>query len=304
MDWIAFALAAKLAGHSSGGAGIEISVGGLEIEVLDGEAHFGLAGGAFSVSVDGNEIQHPACIRLRPSERLCIKTRGAGAWFYLVPAALIDVAPVLGSRATHARYGIGPAGGKRLQPGDEIGLLVEEAPHSEYAVSFPHLSSKFPIRVTLGPQVHMFDEEEIAKFFSSRFVLSERMDRMAYVLDGPRISPSTSYAIATEGTALGSVQIAGDGCPYVLMSDRSSMGGYPKIATIIRADIGRFAQKRPGEAIEFQQTSIDAAVSLLRKLKQEISEVSPDGRKGWIDLEALLRGAGNSGVVDALSWEQ
>jgi biotin-dependent carboxylase-like uncharacterized protein len=304
MDWISFALAVKLACAPSGGAAIEVSVGGLELEVLDGEVQFGLAGGAFSASVNGNVIQHPACVRLRPLERLSIKTTISGAWFYVAPSAPMDIDPVLGSFATHARYAIGPAGGKRLQPADEIGLREDEAQPAEYVAAFPHLASRFPIRVTPGPQIHMFDEEEVAKFFSAKFVLSERVDRMAYVLDGPRITPSTSYAIATEGTALGSVQIAGDGSPYVLMSDRSSMGGYPKIATIIRADIGRFAQKRPGETIEFQQTSFEAAISLLRELKQEIAQVSPARRQGWFDLEALILGAGNSGVVDALSCEQ
>jgi len=304
MDWISFALAVKLAGLPPTGTAIEVSVGGIELTVVGGEAHFGLAGGGFKASVDGVPIQHPACVRLGPSERLKITTGPSGAWFYVAPSPPIDIKPVLGSRATHARYSIGPSGGMRLQPGDQIRLQQGTFSPPERTVASPHLLSEFPIRVTFGPQRHMFDDEEIAKFFNSRFVLSQRMDRMAYVLDGPSILPSANYAIATEGTALGSIQIAGDGSPYVLMADRSSMGGYPKIATIIRADIGRFAQKRPGDTVEFQETTIEAAVSLLRELKRDVDHMKPRGPKGWLDLEALLRGAGNSGVVDALSFDR
>ena len=104
----------------------------------------------------------------------------------------------------------------------------------------------------------------------------------------------------TDATALGSVQIAGDGNPYVLMADRSSTGGYPKIATIIRADIGRFAQKRAGDRVRFQRTDIATAVQALRELKEGIDLLGDACRVAELDLDAVSEGRAISGVYNAL----
>ena len=97
--------------------------------------------------------------------------------------------------------------------------------------------------------------------------------------------------------------VAGDGSPYVLMVDRSTTGGYPKIATIIRADIGRFAQKTTGDSVVFASTDIEGAVTALRELKAKLDSVGNEPRTAMINIEALSRGDGASGVCDALLFD-
>ena len=303
MDWVAFELAQILAGVPTSQPGLEISIGGIELEAVGDELRLGLAGVGFSVSIDSVRVAYPASIRLRPGQRLEIQTGHSGAWFYVLPSAKIDMDPVLGSLATHARYAIGPRGGKILRPGDEITLRGSTLPIFEYEASFPDLANNDPIRVILGPQDDLFDRADVETFLSAEFRLTSRNDRMAYVLAGPRIQPETSYDIVTDGTALGSIQVAGDGSPYVLMVDRSTTGGYPKIATIIRAEIGRFAQKRTGDKVVFASTDVESAVTALRDLKAKLDSVGNEPRTAMINLEALNRGDGAAGGCDALLFD-
>ena len=303
MDWVSLQLAQQLAGAASSQPVIEVSIGGLELEVASGIVRLGLAGGGFTASVDGVAIRHPACVRLAAGMRLTIKTGASGSWFYVAPSGAMDLAPVMGSNATHARYSIGPAGGKLLAQGAEIGIVGGGAGGGDHSTVFPHLTDATPIRIMLGPQDDLFSQPDIALFLASTYQLSLRNDRMAYVLEGPRIHPAASYDIVTDATALGSIQMAGDGSPYVLMADRSSTGGYPKIATIIRADIGRFAQKRSGEPIRFVVTSRGQAVSLLREVRAALELVGSRRHSGQIDIEALSRGDDPTGVCHALQFD-
>ena len=303
MDWVSLQLAQQLAGAASSQPVIEVSIGGLELEVVSGVVRVGLAGGGFAASVDGVAIRHPTCVRLGAGMRLAIKTGPSGSWFYVAPSGAMDLAPVMGSRATHARYSIGPAGGKLLAPGAVIGIVGGEASGADHSIAFPHIADAAPIRVMLGPQDDLFAVPDIALFLASTYQLSLRNDRMAYVLEGPRIQAAASYDIVTDATALGSIQMAGDGSPYVLMADRSSTGGYPKIATIIRADIGRFAQKRSGEPIRFVETSREQAVTLLRDVRAALEMVGSGRHRRQIDIEALSRGDDPTGVCHALQFD-
>lgn len=302
MDWVAFKLAQKLAGVSPNQPGLEVSVGGIELEVGGGELRVGLAGVGFVAAVNGRLVSYPSSIRLRPGERLSIRAGKTGSWFYVIPAAIMNLSPVLGSFATHARYGIGPGASRMLRAGDRINLSENDNPILEYETKFPDLAKNDPIRVILGPQDDHFDPMDVETFLSSAFEVTSRNDRMAYILSGPRIPPETSYDIVTDGTALGSIQIAGDGSPYVLMADRSSTGGYPKIATIIRADVGRFAQHRAGDSVHFRQTNIETAVSELRELQAKIDAVTAGQQSSVLNLEALGQGDGAAGVCDALAF--
>ena len=300
MDWVSFEVAKRLAGGAKAGPAIEVSVGGIEIEVLDAPVSFGLAGRGFEVSIDGAPTRYPALVAGGVGSRLKVKTSATGAWFYVKPAAPLDLEPVLGSFATHARYKIGPWPTARLKAGDEIALGENSRKPVSYAVVVPHLTSDAPIRVTLGPQDELFDAPDIASFLSAEYGLTLRNDRMAYTLEGPSIYPRIQQDMITDGTALGSVQIAGDGSPFVLMADRSSTGGYPKIATIIRADIGRFAQKRTGDRVRFELTEIRAAVQALRDLKADLERLDSDGRAPDLDLDAMREGRGISGFYNAV----
>ena len=113
------------------------------------------------------------------------------------------------------------------------------------------------IRVVLGPQHDYFADDQIAAFLAGPWTVSAKVDRMAYYLDGPRLTHARGYNIVSDGIAMGAIQVPGDGRPIVLMADRQSTGGYPKIATIIGPDLGRLAQARPGAVFRFAAVSIE-----------------------------------------------
>jgi allophanate hydrolase subunit 2 len=117
----------------------------------------------------------------------------------------------------------------------------------------------------LGPQHDYFADDQIAAFLAGPWSVSTKGDRMAYFLDGPQLTHARGYNIVSDGIATGTIQVPGDGRPIVLMADRQSTGGYPKIATIIGPDLGRMAQARPGTRFGFEAVSIAEAVAARRE---------------------------------------
>jgi 5-oxoprolinase (ATP-hydrolysing) subunit C len=121
------------------------------------------------------------------------------------------------------------------------------------------------LRMVLGPQHDYFADDQIATFLAGPWSVSARGDRMAYFLDGPRLTHARGYNIVSDGIAMGAIQVPGDGRPIVLMADRQSTGGYPKIATVIGPDICKLAQARPGTSFRFEAVSIEQAVVACRE---------------------------------------
>ncbi len=167
-----------------------------------------------------------------------------------------------------------------------------------------------PIRVALGPQNDEFSDEAISLFFDSEWKISATSDRMGYRLEGPVIKHLHGHNIVSDGTVNGSIQVPGNGQPIVLMSDRGTSGGYPKIATVITADFGRFAQTPAGTAFRFKVVSIEEAqaharkfAELLRALPDRISSIESFD----LNIEAL-QDANVAGVavsaVDARTWQE
>jgi allophanate hydrolase subunit 2 len=173
---------------------------------------------------------------------------------------------VLGSNATHTRSSLGGIDGRALAIGDVL-LVRDLRPSGDgaAAVEAPWLDrNDAPIRIILGPQHDYFSNAQIEAFCREPWTVSHRSDRMAYFLEGPKISPEDGLDIVSDGIVMGAIQVLGDGRPMVLMADRQVTGGYPKIATVIGPDLGRFAQARPGSQIRFETTTIDMAVASRR----------------------------------------
>ena len=116
------------------------------------------------------------------------------------------------------------------------------------------------IRVLLGPQADYFTEAAIAEFLAGSWTIGPRGDRMACFLEGPVLKHSDGFNIVSDGITMGAIQVPGEGQPIVLMADRQPTGGYPKIATVIGADLGRLAQARPGSKIRFRSVTHDESV--------------------------------------------
>lgn len=266
MDPLAHATANRALGNPFGATAIEVGLGGLSLAVEEAPLDIALAGGPFRIDCDGRPLPPAAALTLRPGMALRIRAGRAGAWCYLAVAGRIDVAPVLGSTATHTRSGFGGLDGRALGPGDGLALAEARAGLGEpTALVAPWLDrSPEVIRVVLGPQDDYFAESEIAAFLTRDWTVSPKGDRMACFLDGTPLTHAKGHDIVSDGIAMGAIQVPGQGLPIVLMADRQPTGGYPKIATVIGADLGRLAQAQGGTRLRFRAVSVAEAVAARR----------------------------------------
>jgi 5-oxoprolinase (ATP-hydrolysing) subunit C len=268
MDPLAYATANRAAGNPAGSTAIEISLGGIELTTEAESLAVAFAGGDFTVSLDARPLPSAAMVlTLDPGAVLNIRAGQSGAWCYLAVAGRLVVPQLLGSNATHTRTGFGGVDGRALRSGDRLSVEPSRRPApSVGAIAAPWLDRPPAIiRVVLGPQDDYFSAEQIAAFLDGPWRVSIKADRMAYFLDGPRLTHAKGYNIVSDGIAMGAIQVPGDGRPIVLMADRQSTGGYPKIATVIGPDLGRLAQARPGTAFRFEAVSIAEAVAARRE---------------------------------------
>jgi len=267
MDQLAHATANLAVGNPAGSTALEVSVGGIEVTAESVPLHVAIAGGEFALSLDGRPLPPAVALNLEEDAVLKIRAGRSGSWCYLAVAGRFVVPTVLGSHATHTRTGFGGVDGRAIVAGDRLGLEPSGASApSPSAIVAPWLDRPLAtLRVVLGPQHDYFADDQIAAFLAGPWSVSAKGDRMACFLEGPRLRHARDYNIVSDGIAMGAIQVPGDGRPIVLMADRQSTGGYPKIATIIGPDLGRLAQARPGVAFSFEAVSIAQAVAARRE---------------------------------------
>ncbi|MDH2328119.1 biotin-dependent carboxyltransferase family protein [Cereibacter sp. SYSU M97828] len=259
MDAAAFALANALVANDPGAAALEFAgIGGLFR--AHAACRIAVTGGTPEMSIDGLRIGPDAAHRLAPGQVLTIGAMGGSVWGYLAVSGGIDCPPTLGSSATHLRSGLGGLDGGTVPAGAmlPIGPFDPRVPCLEpYPVAAPPWPVK-DIRVVLGPQQDAFPPETWALLLSQPFTVTPARDRMAMTLDGPPLR-ARSHDIVSDGTVAGSIQVPGSGRPLVLMAESQTTGGYPKIATVIGADLGRLAQVVTGGTVRFRAIDRDAA---------------------------------------------
>lgn len=275
MDWTAFQTVQHVLGNAEDAAAIEIGIGGIEVAASGGPIEVAFGGGGFIWTRNDKPLAPAMRITLHPGERLAAKPGAWGAFAYLAAAGGFDTPIDMGSRATHLRSRIGSP---MIHDGDRVSTFgkPQQDLHADALIDAPWLveHSDQPMRVLLGPQDDYFATEAIAVLFSSPFALEAASDRMAYRLSGAKIEHALGFNIVSDGIALGAIQIGGDGQLLVLMADHQPTGGYPKIGYIIRADIGRLAQMRPGEACRFVPCSMEKARTELFALEEKIAATS------------------------------
>jgi biotin-dependent carboxylase-like uncharacterized protein len=262
MDLIGLAAANLLVGNPPGEAAIEFTLAGDGFE-LDGEsARLALVGDA-PITLGGAQLAPWRSFTLKRGERLQIGALRRGARGYLAVAGGFAAAPQLGSRATHARSGLG---GGVLRTGDRLELARPAAREGgDVALEpteLPYLQGA--IRVVLGPQEDRFTAAGIETFLSGTYTVTAEADRMGYRLEGPEIEHADGFNTISDAILTGSIQVPGTRKPIVLMADRQTTGGYPKIATTATASLPTLAQLKPGDRLRFEAVDAAQARALLR----------------------------------------
>jgi biotin-dependent carboxylase-like uncharacterized protein len=194
--------------------------------------------------------------------------RRQGVRAYLAVAGGMAVRPTLGSRATHVVSAMGGLDGRALKAGDRLPLGDRStaggaAPALEAPlIALPRGEAR--IRVLPGPQLDYFSGDALETLQSAPYVIAPNSDRMGFRLTGPRLAHSRGADIISDATPLGVLQVPASGQPILLMADRQTAGGYPKLATVITADMSVAGQLGPGDALTFTVcTPRDALAALI-----------------------------------------
>lgn len=265
MDVFALAMANALVGNAPERAAIEIGPLPVKFRVAMGAMRIALAGAARGVSVNGRALVPLETALLGEGDVVQVRGCSAGVFSYLALEGGIRAEPKFGSLSMHARSGIGSPYPRGLQGGDRIEAGEASARQVERAMLAPVWPAG-PLRVVLGPQDDHFSQETIDTFLAAEWVISKTSDRMGFRLEGPVLAHARGHNIISDGIANGAIQIPGNGQPLVLLVDRGTTGGYPKIATIISADLGRLAQTPAGAGIRFTKVSVAEAQAEARRV--------------------------------------
>lgn len=300
MDALAHAFANRLLGNDAGAAAVEIPPGGLAVRAVAGPVTVAFAGGDFDIRRDGRVVGPAGRLTLAPGEGLGLRAGAAGVYAYLALAGGVDVEPVLGSRATHLRSGLGPFGGRALRPGDRLPPGRTAAVEERVALAGP-ATGDGPIRVMAGPQADHFADGELERLAAAEFVVGARSDRMALQLEGTRLCHRAGHDIVSDGIVMGAIQVPGDGRPFVLMADRQPTGGYPKIACVIDADLPRLAQTRTGARLRFGLCDAAGAATARAAARAALAAALAAAEAPVLTTEALLGANLVGGMIDALA---
>jgi antagonist of KipI len=274
MDRVAFVVANRLVGNADGAAGLEATVLGPRLQV-EAACAIAVTGAEMPLTVNGVEAPSWTTLLLEPGDVIKLGASRAGVRAWVAFSGGIDVPLVLGSRSTYLRGRLGGVEGRALRKDDRLALLAAPLPPPRRARAGVRddLDAEPEIRVVLGPQAERFTEAGVRTFLDSEWEMLPQSDRMGARLRGPRIGHVKGHDIISDGIALGSVQVPGDGQPIALLVDRQSTGGYTKVATVCSFDIGRLGQVKPGHRLRFRAIELAEAHRILQRRHTDLVDV-------------------------------
>lgn len=262
MDPFSHRLANRLVGNQPWCATLEVTLDGPRLEFRC-DALVAVCGAEFELFLAGAPVAVGMAHAARSGNRLEFGRRRGGARAYVAIAGGIDVPRVLGSRATHVASGMGGLGGRALDAGDELAVgdgiartVPAGARHEAAAAACGR------VRVLPGPHAARFGTAGAAALENREFRVAAASDRMGFRLEGQPLEQAGPELLSAPVPA-GAIQVPPSGEPIILMADRPTTGGYPRIGTVISADIPVVAQLAPADAVTFETCSPAEAVQAL-----------------------------------------
>ncbi|HEX6270735.1 MAG TPA: biotin-dependent carboxyltransferase family protein [Anaerolineales bacterium] len=276
MDVFAFCTANVLAGNPFNFAAAEIGLGDITFRAMQ-DCLIAAAGTGYALSIYLWEFPLWSSFFVRKGWTIRFHKTNNGMWAYLAITGGVQTQPVMGSRSTYLRGAFGGFEGRQLQTGDVLSTGIPSPPSYELAArSLPEEARlnyrEHPIvDVVMGPQVQYFSNQSIATFLASEYSVRLTSDRMGYRLEGSPLTHRGTSELISEGITFGAVQVPPAGQPIVMMADAPTTGGYPKIATVISADLPLLTQCTPGRSkIRFQETTVARAQKKYRALMSRL----------------------------------
>ena len=262
MDAEAFEMANWLCCNPLNTPAIEV-IGKCELEV-SANVSMAVCGPEITVTVNQREMPTWTTLHLSPGQQLSVEPHRLGQRAYIALHGVWELPLIAGSVCTIAREKLGGIDGKgtSLQSGDVLPgkfSLVNES-RTVPMDKRPDYQLDKPLALVPGYQEKHFSSLSLARFYSSSYTVSSQISRMGYRLQGQKVN-ANSQTMRSEGINLGSVQVPGDGQPIIMMRDRQTLGGYPKLGTIALYDISRLAQAVPSDVVSFTRTDANDARS-------------------------------------------
>jgi 5-oxoprolinase (ATP-hydrolysing) subunit C len=260
MDRLALLEATALLGLPRPVAALEMAGMGVTLRV-DTEVRFALTGAPMMAQIDGTPLAWNASHRLAAGQRLQIAGTVSGSYGYLSFAGGIATGQWLNSRSAHFSAGIAGA----VAAGDELALGPDPSPsHVPQKLEVEDRFSGGSLRIMPGPQTDEFDLATRQRFAQTTFLRSPQANRQGVRLDqaGAAFAAPKAARLVSDFITCGDVQMTGDGLPYVLLAECQTIGGYPRMGTVIGADLARVAQAPLGARLRFEWLTADAADAL------------------------------------------
>lgn len=290
MDSRSMRISNMLVGNSEEEAVLEMTVNG-PVLTFEDDRLIAVTGGGMLPVMNGKRLQLNTPLYVPSGTQLYFEPTRTGCRAYLAVSGGFNIPLVMGSKSTYLRAGFGGYEGRALQKEDRLSLhpmpetgkqfMEQLASENErvspsWRVTNTHISHQTTtvIRVLKGTHFDRFTEESQDAFFQSSFQISTQSDRMGYRLETDQtIELAESFELLSEAVTLGTVQLPPGGKPIILLADRQSTGGYPRIAQVMIVDIPKLAQLRPGDSITFQEVSLQEAEQVYMQNERDLAEI-------------------------------
>lgn len=263
MDALAHKLANLQVGNRLDCGTLEMTLQGPTLR-FDAGTLIAIAGADLGATLDGQPLPPETAVRVRPGSVLAFGTRKNGARAYLAVAGGFTVQPVLGSVSTYRRGAYEGVLGRALVAGDRLGVASSFRNPPRIVLPKPltraiEREADAPIRVIAGGEWLAFTAQARHHLLNGPYSIGHDSERMGYRLQGAALELEAPLELLSEAVAFGTVQVPPSGQPIILMADRQTTGGYPRIANVISVDLPLLAQRLPGEKVVFELTTLEHA---------------------------------------------
>jgi biotin-dependent carboxylase-like uncharacterized protein len=281
LDPISLRAANALVGNPLGAGALEALYVGPSFVVEADDARFSFVGADAEIEVladmearSGETISSRRSVLVRRGQVVRVGSLKGGAVLYIAVEGGFAIEPTLGSTSTDSRGQMGGWQGRPLAAGDVLPLRSAAATHrDEYRIEGLDLAPLHRVRAVCGPQSDYFSQAEIERFFAGEYAVSAGSNRMGMRLEGNPIQHRRGFNIISDAIVTGSVQVPGSGQPIVLLADHQTTGGYPKIATVISADLPAMGRLPIGAKISFMAVTLEEAAAARRRLAADLETI-------------------------------
>ena len=276
MDLRNHKLANALVSNKIDQASIEFAYQGPLLKLKNGTVNFAITGDvAFNIIRKNSNIEEGKCYQnyiLESDDQLDILSTKKSVYGYLAISGGFKLEKVWNSYSINTKANIGPNNGKKYSISEKILIKTSEKVQiKEKKINYINSSNNL-IRVIRGTNFNYFSGDSQNKFFKEEYLITNLADRMGMRLKGSLLENIKSTNIKSEGLIRGVIQVPADGNPIILLSDHGTIGGYPKIAVVISADLDRVAQLSPGTKIKFKEVTLVEAENLFKNYLSETNK--------------------------------